>query len=120
VHNANRKLVSDPLNSRFMSRSHVLSVASAFIVCTLNGTCFLQSTRIKRLKQAAADFLLRAVPSGYSVGIVTFNKTAKIRKRLTTISTSSDREDLIRALPEYGVGNTAIGSGLKTGVEVLV
>ena len=75
---------------------------------------------MERMRHAAADFLLKAVPSGYSVGIVTFNKTAQIQKELTTISTRSDRENLIKALPEYGSGNTAIGMGLKSGVEVLV
>ena len=75
---------------------------------------------MERLRQAAADFLLRAVPSGYSVGIVTFNTSAVIRKDLTTIATPKDREDLINALPESGLGNTAIGSGLNTGLEVLV
>ena len=119
MHNANRKLLSDPVNSRFMGRSHVPSVASAITVCTLNGTC-LQSTRMKRLRQAAADFLLRAVPSGYSVGIVSFGTSAQIRKDLTTISTRSDRENLIKAIPKYGSGSTAIGSGLNKSVQVLV
>lgn len=72
------------------------------------------------MRQAAADYLLRAVPLGYSVGVVSFNKVASIRAHLTTITSRSDREDLVKALPKGASGGTAIGSGLDLGVKVLV
>ena len=88
--------------------------------CLLTLTTCSQSTRLKRLRQAATGYLLRVVPTGYSVGIVSFSKTASIRQHLTKITSRTEREDLVYSLPRGASGNTAIGQGLNLGVEVLL
>ncbi|KAK2175750.1 hypothetical protein NP493_711g03078 [Ridgeia piscesae] len=76
-------------------------------------------SRIQKLRQTAADFLLNAVPLNYSVGIVTFSSGAYTVSQLTKITNATVRRHLASKLPSGTGGTTAIGSGLLTGVEVL-
>ncbi|KAI0208410.1 Calcium-activated chloride channel regulator 1 [Lamellibrachia satsuma] len=76
-------------------------------------------TRIQRLRQTAADFLLKVVPQEYSVGIVTFSTGASTVAHLTTITDESVRQTLAAKLPSMVRGSTAIGLGLQKGVQVL-
>ena len=78
-----------------------------------------QVSRIQRLRQAAADFLLKAVPLEYSVGIVTFSSGASTVAPLTTITDESVRRHLAAKLPSRVGGSTAIGKGLLKGVQVV-
>ena len=79
----------------------------------------LQVTRIQRLRQTAADFLLKVVPHEYSVGIVTFSTGASTVASLTTITDESVRQTLAAKLPSMVRSSTAIGLGLQKGVQVV-
>ncbi|KAI0231358.1 hypothetical protein LSAT2_018261 [Lamellibrachia satsuma] len=76
-------------------------------------------TRIQKLRQAAADFLLKVVPTGYSIGIVTFSTGASTVAYLTTITDENVKRTLVAKLPSTVDGSTAIGTGLLEGVQVL-
>ncbi|KAK2180610.1 hypothetical protein NP493_436g02058 [Ridgeia piscesae] len=76
-------------------------------------------TKLARLRQTVAQFIFKAVPTGYSVGLVTFSSSASVSASLTEITSQSDREQLVGKLPTHANGGTAIGAGLNKGVEVL-
>ncbi|KAI0219202.1 Calcium-activated chloride channel regulator 2, partial [Lamellibrachia satsuma] len=76
-------------------------------------------TRIDRLRQTVAEFLLKAVPTGYSVGLVIFSSSALTVASLTEITSESAREQLVVRLPTSTGGGTNIGIGLLQGVKVL-
>ncbi|XP_067667287.1 calcium-activated chloride channel regulator 3A-1-like [Haliotis asinina] len=74
----------------------------------------LQNHRYFKLSQTADKLIRDILPTGTSVGIVTFSTTAITRTNLTTLSTAADRNTLALSLPskvDYG-GITAIGKGL--------
>ncbi|KAK2180607.1 hypothetical protein NP493_436g02010 [Ridgeia piscesae] len=76
-------------------------------------------TKLARMRQTATDFLLKAVPTGYSIGLVIFNDIVSISANLTEITSQSDREQLVGKLPTRASNGTAIGAGLNKGIEVL-
>ena len=80
-------------------------------------TCF-QVTRIEKLYQTAAYFLLKVVPKRYHVGIVKFSSGASIIAPLIQMTSQRVRNDLVNRLPRYAHGSTAIGLGLLQGVKV--
>lgn len=52
------------------------------------------------------------------MGIVEFNFQAFKLKELTAITSDSDRDELLQALPDKADGWTAIGDGLLKAIEV--
>ncbi|KAI0218857.1 Calcium-activated chloride channel regulator 4 [Lamellibrachia satsuma] len=76
-------------------------------------------TRLQRLRQTVAEFLLKAVPTGYSVGLTIFSDDGLTVAPLTEITSQSVREQLVAKLPVSTIGGTEIGRGLLQGVDVL-
>lgn len=70
------------------------------------------------MRQTVAEFLLKAVPTGYSVGLVIFSSSALTVASLTEITSESAREQLVVRLPTSTGGGTNIGIGLLQGVKV--
>ena len=62
---------------------------------------------------------MKVVPTGYSVGIVTFSSSADIVAYLKELTSQKARDDLVEKVPDYAGGGTAIGQGLLAGIEVL-
>ena len=90
------------------------------ITLLLSSIICCQVTRLERLRQTVAEFLLKVVPTGYSVGLVTFSSEANIIQGLTEITSQSTRRQLVNRLPTNTESSTAIGLGLKAGVVVSV
>ncbi|XP_033644315.1 calcium-activated chloride channel regulator 1-like [Asterias rubens] len=72
-----------------------------------------------KMISSSANFLSSIVIDGSSVGIVEFNFQAFKLKELTAITSDSDRDELLQALPDKADGWTAIGDGLLKAIEVL-
>lgn len=80
----------------------------------------LQGHRIEKLHQTSVDFLMKVVPMGHYVGIVTFSTSAYITAYLKEITSDKAREDLVTNVPKTDDGgSTGIGSGLLKGLEVI-
>ncbi|XP_028919307.1 calcium-activated chloride channel regulator 1-like [Ornithorhynchus anatinus] len=77
------------------------------------------SNRLSRMNQAAEVFLLQIVEIGSSVGIVTFDTTAKIQHPLKQITVHDDRVTLTTKLPKKSSGGTSICSGVREGFAAI-
>ena len=58
------------------------------------------------------------LPNESYVGIVSFSDNGHLRKRMTKITSESDRNSLADSLPVIAVGGTSIGAGLETCYQV--
>ena len=72
-----------------------------------------------KLYQTSVDFIMKVVPTGYSVGIVTFSSSAEIVAYLKELTSQKARDDLVTKVPHFANGVTAIGLGLLAGIQVL-
>ncbi|XP_002741339.1 calcium-activated chloride channel regulator 1-like [Saccoglossus kowalevskii] len=90
------------------------------LVLDVSGSMSLKS-RITKLRQAVYTFIMDEISLGIDVGCVTFSDTATIISWLTPINSDEDREEFLAlVMPTLNAdGNTAIGSGLLTGLQVL-
>ena len=79
----------------------------------------LQVSRIQKLRQTAAHFLLKDVPLNSYVGIVTFSTAVNTVSQLRKIANEAVRLHLAAKLPSEIRKRTAIGAALMAGVEVL-
>ena len=78
-----------------------------------------QGEKIDKLYQTSVDFIMKVVPTGYSVGIVTFSSSADIVASLKEMTYQNARDDLVKKVPHFARGGTAIGQGLLAGIQVL-
>ena len=78
-----------------------------------------QGEKIDKLYQTSVDFIMKVVPTGYSVGIVTFSSSADIVANLKEMTSQNARDDLVKKVPHFADGGTAIGQGLLAGIQVL-
>ena len=75
---------------------------------------------MQKLYQTSVHFITKVVPTGFSVGIVTFSNSAFIRAHLKDMTSQNARNDMVKKVPRFAGGATAIGLGLLAGVEVLI
>ncbi|KAI0208298.1 Calcium-activated chloride channel regulator 4A [Lamellibrachia satsuma] len=113
----NTTQVSDPTFRLVQAKSKRLVLVldvSGSMSTTSNGV-----SRIDKLYRTSADYLNKVIPTGYSVGIVTFSSSASIAASLIEVTSETARKQLVAKLPISTAGNTGIGSGLLRGVDVL-
>ncbi|XP_072166784.1 calcium-activated chloride channel regulator 1-like [Diadema setosum] len=78
------------------------------------------SYRIDQLIQSSAIFIRHYIPAGSHLSIVTFHSYATVNANLTLVENyDSSREYLVNALPTGTTGNTCIGCGIVTALNVL-
>ncbi|XP_002741338.2 calcium-activated chloride channel regulator 1-like [Saccoglossus kowalevskii] len=90
------------------------------LVLDVSGSMSLKS-RIIKLQQAVYTFIMDEISLGIDVGCVTFSDKANIISWLMPINSDEDREEFLAlVMPTLNTGgNTAIGSALIAGVQVL-
>ena len=60
------------------------------------------------------------IPEDSWLGIVWFETTAIIKKKLTHVVSQQVRNSLVDALPQTTLGGTCIACGIKTAIEVFL
>ncbi|XP_052070311.1 calcium-activated chloride channel regulator 1-like isoform X1 [Mytilus californianus] len=78
-----------------------------------------KNNRNSKMYTAASNFLLNMVADGTSVGVATFNNIGRIVHQMLTISSQSDRQQLVASLPTTTGGTTSIGAGLLACITAL-
>ncbi|CAC5422975.1 unnamed protein product [Mytilus coruscus] len=78
-----------------------------------------KNNRNSKMYTAASNFLLNMVADGTSVGVATFNNIGRVVHEMLTISSQSDRQQLVTSLPTTTGGTTSIGAGLLTCITAL-
>ncbi|CAG2193770.1 CLCA3_4 [Mytilus edulis] len=78
-----------------------------------------KNERSSKMYTAASNFLLNMVADGTSVGVATFNNKGRIVHQMLTISSQSDRQQLVASLPTTTGGTTSIGAGLLACITAL-
>lgn len=88
------------------------------IVLVLDVSASMQlDGRLERVRNAAYS-IIKTVPTGTRVGIVTFNGAAHVNIKLTTVEGEQSQQLLYNALPVTASGTTSIGSGLQAATEL--
>ena len=111
-------------SSKVLTNTHcMLSV----IICQSKTTWlfflsfFIQgSNRLNRMNQAAKHFLLQTVENGSWVGIVDFDSTSHIKRKLIQIISNKERRKLLESLPTEASGGTSICSGTESAFQVKI
>ncbi|VDI43233.1 Hypothetical predicted protein [Mytilus galloprovincialis] len=78
-----------------------------------------KNERSSKMYTATSNFLLNMVADGTSVGVATFNNKGRVVHQLLTISSQSDRQQLVASLPTTTGGTTSIGAGLLACITAL-
>nr|XP_039256541.1 calcium-activated chloride channel regulator 3A-1-like [Styela clava] len=79
-----------------------------------------ENGKLEDLRRAARLFIKSSANEGTFVGLVTFDSSASVLKQLTEVQNGDNsRDSLVRLLPSFASGVTAIGQGILAGVQVL-
>uniref|UniRef100_A0A8C1ZEF1 Chloride channel accessory 1 n=1 Tax=Cyprinus carpio TaxID=7962 RepID=A0A8C1ZEF1_CYPCA len=87
------------------------------VVCLILDVSGSMGSRILQQQQAATHFLRNIIENQARVGIVQFSTEASTLSRLTTISSDTTRENLIKLLPKVAGGWTNMCLGLSQGLQ---
>ncbi|XP_077978505.1 calcium-activated chloride channel regulator 4A-like [Glandiceps talaboti] len=79
----------------------------------------LLNDRLKLLVQAATSYIRHIIPEDSWIGLVEFSTYSNITYPLTQVTSDEVREQVIASLPTTPYGETCIGCGLLTGIQVL-